>query len=416
MRSAFQLAAAIAILLVFSICFGCAAEAEVSPLPMSTESTAEVSSPTSSNILETQGEHGSTDGILLTEEELLLVNKAIPKMGSLTKLYYLHPESIDLSKMLATSPDYLAAQASEMNALQEKLDLKDKDMDKYWVKYRKEQVDDALMYWVGLTSDQLYIAPTTGATYLEEYDCYFQIKDDRTPSSVFRCDRGEVANEWAYLYGENLLSGERSILTMHQTNGRWYVYSHLPETIVTTEGSTCLTAAQIHQVNESFKCVCYYDEDVQKWMPKSAINCLFNMYYSCPEELNLSNLIARHPDFTHCSKEEEVALRVAGYDEELYLKYAKTDIDKTLMTYMGITSDTLYHGDKWDLVYLEEYDAYYAFYPYSGGGFTCFGGEICGNVAYLYSEKSVLTLVQRDNQWYIYAHQPLGEPLPTPTP
>lgn len=202
-----------------------------------------------------------------------------------------------------------------------------------------------------------------------------------------------------------------------------------PETIQPTESATepgftmggiPLTEEQLQRVNEAFASTVSYELNGLTVVESTIASCFFTSYYSQPQELSLVEFLRYCPLSTGASEEEQSAVLDYLESDRLHQpchKFLRSDIDDSLMTYMGITtSDLQSETDPW-LIYLEEYDSYYNFTSDFGpGSFICLSGEICGDVVYLYSQSTVLTLVQQDGAWLIYSHTPLGSSPTVPAP
>ena len=420
--------AAIAMVLVCAICFGCAiGGGQVTepgntgePVAQGTEpvGTTEAREPEETG--EPQRETGPMGGILLTEEEVRRVNSTVAQMGSYISRYFMQPETIDLTKLLRSVTGSQLVTDAEMDAIQEELGLEDQEMPRTrWTKRQKKTLDETMIRWMGMTSDMLYTGPSFDAVYLEEYDCYYQNPQQYTvddPALDFLCDGGEVVGDKAYLYGTDPGSGRRGVLTLHQRDGQWYLYSHLPANMVTVRDSTPLTIQQIRQVNQAFYPEIYYEKNGYEYVAASHMSCFFMSTYACPEEMDLARFLRNYPDMEFAMDEEWAAADEAYAEAgmgNIYpqcLKMKKEDVDEVLLSVMGITSDVLYHGVQSNLVYVEEYDAYFnGTSDFENATFDCFGGEICGDVAYLYSSERVLTLIRQSGKWYIYSHLTMEE-------
>ena len=403
------LTATVCMVLVCGICFGCAVSGAAVTEPETTGPGISVTEPAVSQETtdpttaptEPQQETGPMGGILLTEDEVGLANGAIRQMEGLTRQYFMQPEFIDVRAVLVASPRYTSASSAEVDAIQGGRELVETDQyPKKWMKYQKEDVDEHLMRWVGLTSDQMHTSATSETVplrrrtvYLEEYNCYYLYESgDHVLLDNFRCGYGEVVGDWAYLYGIDKENEKESVLTMVQRDGQWYVYSHLPADMVTVRDSIPLTAEQLQQARDAFYPDVYNEnEEGEGTIRSSVLSCFLTSTYGCPEEMHLDRFVFNYPDFMEATDQEKTAAYATGkysYGDGCR-KYEKKQIDQALMTHMGITSDVLYHDELPDVAYLEEYDAYYNFFGYEFS--VCselMGGQIRDNVAYLYFYRS----------------------------
>lgn len=91
----------------------------------------------------------------------------------------------------------------------------------------KKEVDDVLMEYAGITSDDL---DTSAVAYLEEYDCYYTSTSDFA-WGMFICSEGERIGNTIYLYGESELSfysdeETTDMLVLIEKEGSYKIVSH----------------------------------------------------------------------------------------------------------------------------------------------------------------------------------------------
>lgn len=87
---------------------------------------------------------------------------------------------------------------------------------------REETVNAVLAKWAGITLDD--IADKSGTLYLEDYHAFYTFTSDFA-AGVFVCAEGEVEGNTARLWSESYGDGSRSLLTLEQQDGNWYIQS-----------------------------------------------------------------------------------------------------------------------------------------------------------------------------------------------
>lgn len=90
---------------------------------------------------------------------------------------------------------------------------------------REEAVNAVLAKWADITLDD--IADKTGTLYLEDYHAFYTFTSDFA-AGVFSCAEGEVEGGTARLWSESHGGGSRSLLTLKQKDGNWYISSFQP--------------------------------------------------------------------------------------------------------------------------------------------------------------------------------------------
>lgn len=92
-------------------------------------------------------------------------------------------------------------------------------------------------------------------------------------------------------------------------------------------------------------------------------------------------------------------------------RYTRETVDQVLEQYAGITTRDLAHVEYDDLIYLEEYDAWYNFTSdFAAGTFFCDYGTRTGNQVTLYStpfensSQNVLELEEIGDGFHILSH------------
>jgi hypothetical protein len=80
-------------------------------------------------------------------------------------------------------------------------------------------------------------------------------------------------------------------------------------------------------------------------------------------------------------------------------------VDEALKKYMNISLEDLTHTTANNIIYLEEYDAFYNFTSdFSPGYFTCTSGERQGDIIRLFGDDATLTLRKIDNKYIFISH------------
>ena len=156
--------------------------------------------------------------------------------------------------------------------------------------------------------------------------------------------------------------------------------------------------------------------------------CFFTSWYDKPEDLNFADFLRYLPGSVSVTDEKEFnALKKLdnwrfGQDATLgnmpvpTHKYRSEVVDQVLWEYAGISLAALSGFGFDDVLYLEEYDAYYNFTSDFGlGMFNCTRGEIAGNFVRLYSDNgdgsvALLTLRNWEGKYYVVSHQLIKAP------
>lgn len=376
----------------------------------------------------------------LTAEEIARVNEAFTPvftdeeknvsranpLDSFFTGYYQTPEEIDLSVFLeysslsreetggdgVISPEEYAA----LTALEDwsfERDRPQEDMSVPIHRFPRDRVDDFLMEYAGVTTEDLTAPWTTGLYCLENFDAYYNTTSDFGPG-VFQCESG-----W-YTDTEARLTGRDSVLTLEKREDRWLIRSFLPE------GAAPLTAEEIAQVNEAFQ------PDVER-DGVSCVNpltCFVSSYYRWPEELDLSALLRHFSPGAELSGEAEFEALKAAEDWPFgdisrdrmpvpIHKYLRSDVDAGLQKHMGITTEHLYsvpysgpgaeeYSRSSPFLYLPEYEAYYNFVSdVDPGYFQCTSGWYSESMARLTGDTQVLTLGNWNGTWLFRSFLPL---------
>jgi hypothetical protein len=206
--------------------------------------------------------------------------------------------------------------------------------------------------------------------------------------------------------------------------------THEPQNTIPDEGIP-LTREQIAQVNEAFASLIQEGNGV---VGASPVSCFFTSYYRNPTGIDLKEFL-RHfsgsgivenwygtvteEEFDHIRTLEGFPFSNVDSLERMPVpvtKYPASAVNAVLYHYTGFTlTDLKNAGGYGDVLYSEEYDAFYTFVSdFAPGMFTCTGGTIYdGVVELLSSEGNLMFLVERDGRYYIEAHYPISYLNPT---
>ncbi|MBP7175453.1 MAG: hypothetical protein KBA53_04430 [Thermoclostridium sp.] len=186
-----------------------------------------------------------------------------------------------------------------------------------------------------------------------------------------------------------------------------------------------LTQEQIEKANAALVPLIPNSEGVLEVNP---VCCFFTSWYNKPEDLNFADFLRYLPgsDLMTDKKEFRALKKLDGwrFGQDVTLenmpvptrKYLSEAVDQVLWEYAGISLAALSGVGFDEVLYLEEYDAYYNFTSDFGPGiFQCTRGEIAGNIVRLYWDKDdggivLLTLRNWEGKYYIISHQLLKAP------
>lgn len=193
---------------------------------------------------------------------------------------------------------------------------------------------------------------------------------------------------------------------------------------------TPLTQEEIDAASEAFATT-VEDADTGE-IRTSEVSCFFTCYYDKPEGISLSSFLKYFPNSSILESSDEAEFaklrELPGFPfnndgntstvESLPVpihKYPKEAVSEVLLKYANITADDVVNTD--DVLYLEEYNAYYNFTSdYGPGTFVCVGGEKAGDIIRLWSapkdndgSRDVLTIREADGGYFIQAYQELKE-------
>ncbi len=174
-----------------------------------------------------------------------------------------------------------------------------------------------------------------------------------------------------------------------------------------------LTAVEIQEYNGMLEPVLSHEPGPVSINP---LNHFVRVYYDKPEHLNLAKFLRYYPSDKIVTDETEFeALKAheqwpfgGGADLDsmivpIHKFYAQT-VNNVLKERMDITLENLSVGVD-DVIYLQEYDAYYNFTSDAAYGiFVCTKGETQGDIIRLYSDNAELVLRKKGKDFIFVSH------------
>lgn len=186
-----------------------------------------------------------------------------------------------------------------------------------------------------------------------------------------------------------------------------------------------LTQEQVDRANEAFQADVFLPDG---GTGPSEISCFFTSSYDDPTQIDLEEFLRYCPlselvGETADREEYRDVLKASFWDEysaapDFLLptpmhRYPREKVSALLEKYTGVSVDQLDWGE---MLYLEEYDAFYNFTSdYGPGFFTCAGGQITEDTVLLWSEpdfngsRCELTLRKSGENWLIQSHHTIYE-------
>ena len=202
-------------------------------------------------------------------------------------------------------------------------------------------------------------------------------------------------------------------------------YTPTPDPAPSETTAQPLTQEELDQYNTLFDPIQYSADDRQVNNPLCSF---FTSYYDRPEDLDLEQFLRYFPDdgvvaegdITQQENNAELqSLQAhplwpfgsATFIPQPIHRYTRETVDQVLEQYAGITTRDLAHVEYDDLIYLEEYDAWYNFTSdFAAGTFFCDYGTRTGNQVTLYStpfengSQNVLELEEIGDGFHILSH------------
>lgn len=185
-----------------------------------------------------------------------------------------------------------------------------------------------------------------------------------------------------------------------------------------------LTADDVEQYNKAFEPLLYDEQG--NLISVNPLSHFFTSYYDSPEDINLAEFLRHFPSDGDVTDEAEFAsLKTAGnwpFGTDATLdgmpvpihRFTAKTVNEALKKHMDIALDDLSGVGMDELIYLEEYDAYYNFTSdFAAGTFICTSGEKQGDIIRLYSEHVTLTLKLKEDGFLIVSHQRVGDRVET---
>ena len=179
---------------------------------------------------------------------------------------------------------------------------------------------------------------------------------------------------------------------------------------------------QIVKVNEA---IAPTFTDTNGNLTVNPISCFFTSYYNSPEYMDFANFLRYFPYHSNVNDVEEFnCLKSQGswpFAEELETtpvpihRYLTEDVEKVLSEFAGIKLEDLKGVGLDELLYLEDYSAYYNFTSDFGPGtFNCASGKVTNGTIKLYEEHgtykvAVLTIEKQNGRYVIMSHQKIDE-------
>jgi hypothetical protein len=179
-----------------------------------------------------------------------------------------------------------------------------------------------------------------------------------------------------------------------------------------------LSLDQIAQVNEVIAPIF---TDTNGNITVNPISCFFTSYYNSPEDMDFANFLRYFPYHSNVNDVEEFnCLKLQGnwpFAEELETipvpihRYLTEEVEQVLLEFVGVELEDMNGVGFDELLYLEDYNAYYNFTSDFGPGiFNCTSGEVTNSTIKLYEEHgtykvAVLTLEKQNGRYVIVSHQ-----------
>lgn len=179
-----------------------------------------------------------------------------------------------------------------------------------------------------------------------------------------------------------------------------------------------LTPDEITRVNQAFEQIIPSDNPDDEFMINPVCH-FFTSYYETSQDIALNELIWYFAgeelssdntldvaEFEALKKLENFPFREVATLSDMPVpiqRKSAQSVEDAFQKYMGISLSDL--TNKSDVLYLEEYHAFYTYTSDAGAGFfNCNGGETDGGVIKLFSDYATLTLQKKDGKYIIVSH------------
>lgn len=178
------------------------------------------------------------------------------------------------------------------------------------------------------------------------------------------------------------------------------------------------SSEQIERINEVLVPVF---TDLNGNLVVNPISCFFTSYYSEPEDIDFANFLRYFPYHSKVNDTEEFNYLKSQenwpFAEELESspvpihRYLTEEVEQVLLEFAGVELEDMNGVGFDELLYLEDYNAYYNFTSDFGPGtFNCTSGEVSNGIIKLYEEYgtykvAVLTLEKQNGRYVIVSHQ-----------
>ena len=236
-------------------------------------------------------------------------------------------------------------------------------------------------------------------------------------------NRESIKELFSMKYSKGQLGSEESVseqeLMKVNLSDSW---NELWDNIIEDGKNITLSSDQIAQVNEVIAPTL---TDTNGNLTVNPISCFFTSYYKSPEDMDFANFLRYFPYCSDVNDVEEFNCLKSQenwpFTEELETtpvpihRYSTEEVEQVLWEYAGIKLEDLNGVGMDELLYLEDYDAYYNFTSDFGpGSFNCTSGEVTNGAIKLYEEHgtykvAVLTLEKQDRRYVIVSHQEIEE-------
>jgi beta-lactamase regulating signal transducer with metallopeptidase domain len=180
-----------------------------------------------------------------------------------------------------------------------------------------------------------------------------------------------------------------------------------------------LTADEVDQYNKAFEPLLF---DKQGNPSVNPLSHFLTSHYDRPEDINLAELLRYFPPEGDVTDEAELeALKAEEnwpFDADVTLggmpvpihRFPAGMVNGVLLKHMDVALDDLSGVGMDELIYLEEYDAYYNFTSdFAAGMFICKSGETQGDIVRLYGGAATLTLKKHGDSFLFVSHQRAGD-------
>lgn len=193
------------------------------------------------------------------------------------------------------------------------------------------------------------------------------------------------------------------------------LFSACHDNDVNTENEVIpLSSEEVEQINKDFEPI-IVDANGQDSL--NPLSHFVNSYYEKSKDIDLFYLLYHFPsecdvldekEFHRLKLHENFPFPETTTQNTMHVpihKISARAVDKALKEYMNITLKDLTYITAKNIIYLEEYDAFYNFTSdFSPGFFTCTSGERQGDIIRLFGSEATLTLQKTDDRYIFISH------------